>query len=80
MNKHFAIAAAAALLLSSGTAFAAKEDAAAPSEKTVPANTTKTRYCVKQQQVTGSMLQPTVCKTLEQWRAIGFDPTEKQPG
>jgi hypothetical protein len=78
MNKHIAIAAAAALILSSGTAFAAKEDAAAPSEKPVAAKITKTRYCVKQQVVTGTMIERKVCKTLEQWRAIGFDPTEKQ--
>lgn len=80
MNKHFAIAAATALLLSSGTAFAAKEDASAPTakEQAAPAANAKTRYCIKQQVVPGSILQPTGCKTLAQWRAIGFDPTDKQ--
>jgi hypothetical protein len=81
MNKHFAIAAAAALLLSSGTAFAAKEDAPAPTakEQSAPAANAKTRYCINVGVVTGSIVQGRQCKTLKQWQADGVDPTRKLP-
>lgn len=75
MFKQFTVAVAAAgLMLSAGAAFA-KEDAPGPSDAPKAATSAKTRYCIKTESVTGTMIQQKVCKTLDQWRAEGVDPT-----
>lgn len=36
------------------------------------------RYCYRVEAPTGSIVGGRVCKTLEQWRAEGVDPTKRQ--
>jgi hypothetical protein len=79
MFKQILIATALTASLSSGVAIAQENptptvDTAAPA----PASSAKTRYCLKMEPVTGSILQGRSCRTLEQWKKLGIDPTEKQ--
>lgn len=78
MFKQGIIAVAAAVALSSGVAIAKETPQPAGAEEQAPAVSAKTRYCMKSQPVTGSMLQARSCKTLEQWKALGVDPTAKK--
>ena len=74
MFKQILVAAAVAVTLSGGMA-SAKESAPA-SEASSPSD--KTRYCIKSEPVTGTILSTKTCKTLAQWKALGYDPTQKQ--
>lgn len=74
MFRQMLFAAAAMTMMSGGVAVA--KDSRPPSaDATAPSP--KTRYCVKSEPVTGTILQPRICKTLEQWKALGVDPTKK---
>ena len=77
MFKQLLAAAAVAVTLSAGVA-AAKQDTTPANEVSAPAPSEKTRYCIKSQPVTGTMLQAQQCKTLAQWKALGVDPTAKR--
>ena len=76
MFRQVLIAAAAVAAMSSGVAVA-KENTP-PSDASAPAPSEKTRYCIKSEAVTGTMLQRQSCRTLAQWKAVGVDPTKKQ--
>ncbi|WP_296616448.1 hypothetical protein [Sphingomonas sp.] len=76
----YTIAAVAALgvlagspALASGKVKAEQAEAKAPQG---PAGSAPTRYCYRVEAPTGSIVGGRVCKTLEQWRAEGVDPTK----
>lgn len=78
MLKTFVVAFAATGLMLSSTAAFARDDTPAPTAASAPkpAADAKTRYCLKTQPLTGTMISSRVCKTLAQWRAEGVDPTK----
>jgi hypothetical protein len=77
----YTIAAVAALgVLAASPALAAgkvKGDAASKDQQ-ASASDAPTRYCYKVPATTGTILDRKICKTLEQWRAEGVDPTKSQ--
>ena len=77
----YTIAAAAALgVLVGGPALASgkvKSDAGAMKNQPAGANGS-TRYCYIVPASTGTIIDHKVCKTLDQWRAEGVDPTKPQ--
>jgi len=77
----YTIAAAAALgVLAGGPALAsgkAKNDAGAVKGQQAAANGS-TRYCYIVPATTGTIIDRKVCKTLDQWRTEGVDPTKPQ--
>ena len=77
----YTIAAIAALgVLAAGPAMASgkvkADGSVAPKEQA--ATDAPTRYCYKVPATTGTILDRKVCKTLDQWRAEGVDPTKQQ--
>ena len=75
MFRQVLIATAVVAAMSSGVAVA--KDTTSPSAAGQPAPApSKTRYCLKTEAVTGTMLQRQECKTLDQWKALGVDPTK----
>jgi hypothetical protein len=78
----YTIAAIAALgVVAAGPAFASgkvKSDGAPAKEMQTSAPEAPTRYCYKIPATTGTILDRKVCKTLDQWRAEGVDPTKPQ--
>jgi hypothetical protein len=77
MFKQVLIAAAMAATVSGGAAVA-KEGTTPGADTAAPAPSDKTRYCLKSEAVTGTMLQRQSCKTLAQWKALGIDLTQKK--
>ena len=77
MFKQFLIAAAFATTVS-GSAALAKDTAPPAVDASAPTPSDKTRYCIKSEIVTGTLLQQRECKTLAQWKTLGVDPTKKQ--
>jgi len=77
MFKQVLIAAAMAATMSGGVAVA-KEDPTPAADAAAPAPSDKTRYCMKAEPATGTILQARSCKTLAQWKALGVDPTQKK--
>lgn len=77
MFKQVLIAAAFAAAISGGVAVA-KDTTPSAADAPAPAPSGKTRYCLKSEAVTGTMLQSQSCRTLAQWKALGVDPTKKQ--
>jgi len=78
MFRNLSIATLAALGLAAANpalASGKNADPAATAAKT-PATDAKARYCVKNEPVTGSILQTRVCKTADEWRADGVDVTK----
>ena len=77
----YTIAAAAALgVLAGGPALASgkvKSDAGAVKGQQAAANGS-TRYCYIVPATTGTIIDRKVCKTLDQWRTEGVDPTKPQ--
>ena len=77
----YTIAAAAALgVLAGGPALASgkvKSDAGAVKNQQAAANGS-TRYCYLVPASTGTIIDRKICKTLDQWRAEGVDPTKPQ--
>jgi hypothetical protein len=77
----YTIAAVAALgVLAGGPALASgkvKSDAGAVKNQQAAANGS-TRYCYVVPASTGTIINRKVCKTLDQWRADGVDPTKPQ--
>ena len=77
----YTIAAAAVLgILAGGPALASgkvKGDAGAVKGQQAVANGS-TRYCYLVPATTGTIIDRKVCKTLDQWRAEGVDPTKPQ--
>ena len=77
----YTIAAVAALgVLAGGPALASgkvKSDAGAVKRQQATANGS-TRYCYLVPATTGTIINRKVCKTLDQWRAEGVDPTKPQ--
>jgi hypothetical protein len=77
----YTIAAAAVLgVLAGGPAFASgkvKGDAGAVKGQQAAASGS-TRYCYLVPATTGTIIDRKVCKTLDQWRAEGVDPTKPQ--
>jgi hypothetical protein len=77
----YTIAAAAILgVLAGGPALASgkvKSDAGAVKGQQATANGA-TRYCYLVPATTGTIIDRKVCKTLDQWRAEGVDPTKPQ--
>ena len=81
MFKYTMVAVAALGALAAGPAAASgkiKNDAGAAKEQAAPAANPATRYCYKIPATTGTILDRKVCKTLDQWRAEGVDPTKQQ--
>jgi len=81
MLKYTMVTIAALGLLAYGPAIASgkpKSDAGVAKEGQAPAASAPTRYCYKIPAVTGTLLDRKVCKTLDQWRAEGVDPTKPQ--
>jgi len=78
----YTIAAVAALgVLAGGPALASgkvKSDQSDTKESQAPAANASARYCYRVEAPTGSIVGGRVCKTLEQWRAEGVDPTKRQ--
>ena len=81
MFKYTMVAVAALGVLAAGPAVASgkvKADANAAKDQPAPAANPATRYCYKVPATTGTILDRKVCKTLDQWRAEGVDPTKQQ--
>jgi hypothetical protein len=79
MFKYTMAAIVALGVLAAGPAFASgKVKADAAKEQRAPAPDASTRYCYKIPATTGTILDRKVCKTLDQWRAEGVDPTKPQ--
>jgi hypothetical protein len=78
----YTIAAAAALgVLAGGPALASgkvKSDQASAKNQQATATNGSTRYCYLVPATTGTIIDRRVCKTLDQWRAEGVDPTKPQ--
>ena len=78
----YTIAAAAALgVLAGGPALASgkvKSDADAVKNQQVDSTGGSKRYCYLVPASTGTIIDRKVCKTLDQWRAEGVDPTKPQ--
>jgi len=78
----YTIAAVAALgVLASSPALASgkvKSAESAPTNQQADASSRPTRYCYVVPATTGTILDRKVCKTLDQWRAEGVDPTKQQ--
>ena len=74
MFRQVLIATAVVAAMSSGVAVA-KDTSPPAADQSAPAPS-KTRYCIKTEAVTGTMLQRQECKTLDQWKALGVDPTK----
>ncbi len=79
---RYTIAAVAALgVLAGGPALASgkvKSDRPDTKESQAPATNAPARYCYRVEAPTGSIVGGRVCKTLDQWRAEGVDPTKPQ--
>lgn len=81
MLKYTMISIAALGLLAAGPAVATgkvKSDAGEAKDQPMSAPNSATRYCYKIPATTGTILDRKVCKTLDQWRAEGVDPTKAQ--
>ena len=81
MFKYTMAAVAALGVLAAGPAVASgkvKADASAAKAQSAAAENPATRYCYKVPATTGTILDRKVCKTLDQWRAEGVDPTKQQ--
>lgn len=82
MFKYMIAAVAALGVLVAGPALASgkvKPDPnAAPKEQQASTPNAATRYCYKVPATTGTILDRKICKTLDQWRAEGVDPTKSQ--
>jgi hypothetical protein len=78
----YTIAAVAALgVLAGGPALASgkvKSDAGVTKNQQTAAASGSTRYCYLVPASTGTIIDRKVCKTLDQWRAEGVDPTKPQ--
>ena len=78
----YTIAAVAALgVLAGSPALASgkvKADQVGAKESQAPTAAAPARYCYRVEASTGSIVAGRVCKTLEQWRAEGVDPTKQQ--
>jgi hypothetical protein len=78
----YTIAAVAALgVLAGAPALASgkvKSDESAARDQQAGAGSAPTRYCYIVPATTGTILDRKVCKTLDQWRAQGVDPTKQQ--
>ncbi|WP_066585855.1 hypothetical protein [Sphingomonas pruni] len=77
----FTFAAVAALSVLAGSPALAsgkvKADQAEAKDLPAPAASAPARYCYRVEAPTGSIVGGRVCKTLEQWRAEGVDPTKQ---
>ena len=81
MFKYMIAAVGALAVLAGGPAIASgkvKTDEAAARDQQTGASNTPTRYCFIVPATTGTILDRKVCKTLDQWRAQGIDPTKPQ--
>ena len=78
----YSIAAVAALgVVAGGPALASgkvKSDADAAKNQQANPTSGSTRYCYLVPASTGTIIDRKVCKTLDQWRAEGVDPTKPQ--
>jgi hypothetical protein len=54
-----------------------KSEAGAAKEQPAPESNPATRYCYQVPATTGTIIDRKVCKTLDQWRAEGVDPTKQ---
>jgi hypothetical protein len=80
MSKYTIAVVAALSVLAGGPAIASgkvKSDAGAVKGQQTTANGS-TRYCYLVPATTGTIIDRKVCKTLDQWRAEGVDPTKPQ--
>jgi hypothetical protein len=81
MFKYSIVAAAALAVVAGGPALASgkvKSDAGAVKSQQTAAANGSTRYCFVVPATTGTIIDRKVCKTLDQWRAEGVDPTKPQ--
>lgn len=80
MFKYTIVAVAALGVLAGSPALASgkpKGDAGTTKNQPAAANAS-TRYCYNVPASTGTIIDRKVCKTLDQWRAEGVDPTKQQ--
>lgn len=80
MFKYAIAAAAISSVLAGGPAFASakvKSEAGTVKGQQATANR-PTRYCYIIPATTGTIIDRKVCRTLDQWRAEGVDPTKPQ--
>lgn len=79
MFKQSIVAAVAVFgIVASASGSAASKPTEAPATASAETNA-KTRYCLRVEATTGSIVAGRVCKTAAQWRADGVDPTRLQP-
>jgi hypothetical protein len=81
MFKYTIAAVAALAVLAGSPALASgkvKGGESAARDQQTDAGSAPTRYCFIVPATTGTILDRKVCKTLDQWRAQGVDPTKQQ--
>lgn len=81
MFKYTIVAVATLGAVAGGPALASgkvkSDQNGAKTQQTAAANAS-TRYCYLVPATTGTIIDRKVCKTLDQWRAEGVDPTKPQ--
>jgi hypothetical protein len=81
MFKYSIVAIAALCVLAGSPALASgkvKSGESAATDQQTGASTAPKRYCYIVPATTGTIIDRKVCKTLDQWRAEGVDPTKQQ--